>query len=303
MTVISSIGYEGSVDYAEWAELMSGQFSPYGVFGDSSFQVSIGPGDREVLIQPGMAGGAGVLDVSGDVESVQAAPVASGSRWDTLVLRRDWDVKRTTPVLIQGGPEKAIAAGRLTGPGVRDDQPIALCRFTAAQTAMQESDDLRIWQGPGGVFARGMGALNYLPRLGTRVQVGEVEWVRTLDATNTPVWARGAALDAGWVMLTSFASGWSATAGHQPQLRVQGNRVEIFGAVSRTNAGGITLLTIPAPYRPKNQAFIGAGVNSRGNAYELYLQPTGQLSIPIGYATATFPHNIAVPLTGFWYLD
>lgn len=300
---IASVGYGGDVDYSDWATLMSRQFSPYGVAGAEDFQVSAGPGDREVLILPGAAGGHGILDVSNGIESVLAAPVASGSRWDTLVLRRDWESEQTTPVLIQGGPEKAIAAGRLTGPGVRDDQPIALCRFSAAQTVMQESGDLRVWQGAGGAFARSSGVLDYLTDIGTQVQIGGVTWARVLNAAGAPVWARGAALDSGWVILTSFAAGWSAAAGHQPRLRVQGDRVEIFGAVSRTNAGGINLLTIPGPYRPKDQAFIGAGVNSRGNAYELYLAPTGQLSIPIGYATATFPHNIAVPLTGFWYLD
>ena len=139
--MITSTGFDGTVDYAEWAALTSHMGAQYGVVGKDSFAVSVGVGDRVLNVQPGLAAGQGILDESDAVENLTGAAVASGNRWDLVALRRAWGSSTSTLVLIQGGSAASLPA-RSTTPGVQDDQPLALVRFSAGQTAAQEIIDL-----------------------------------------------------------------------------------------------------------------------------------------------------------------
>lgn len=180
---ITSIGYEGTVDYADWAVLITSQGAPYSVFAADGFAVAAGAGTREVTVQPGRASGHGILDDSDAVETLTGASVSSGSRWDLVALRRDWAAGTTTPVLIQGTSSKAIPT-RETDPGVEDDQPIALVRFAAGLTAVQEVVDLRVWKG---AVARDLLARDYHTDIGSRLRILGVTWVLGFDGT-TPTW-------------------------------------------------------------------------------------------------------------------
>lgn len=185
--MITSTGFEGTVDYAEWATLTSHMGAQYGVIEKDSFAVSAGSGDRVVNVQPGTAAGQGILDVSDAVTPLVGAPVASGNRWDLVALRRDWSTSTSTLVLIQGGSSASIPA-RSTTPGVEDDQPLALVRFAAGQTAVQEVIDLRVWHGDGGLAARHLLVRDYLNRIGTRIWIQGVTWVIGFDATGNVTW-------------------------------------------------------------------------------------------------------------------
>ena len=109
---ITSVGFERAVTYAELGVLLQHAGAQYSVFGPDAFAVSAGTGDRVLDVQAGRAAGQGILDTSDAVEHLTAAPVASGNRWDLVVLRRDWGAKATTPVLIQGTAAQEIPAGR-----------------------------------------------------------------------------------------------------------------------------------------------------------------------------------------------
>ncbi|MGQ7313367.1 hypothetical protein ACUOFU_16800 [Microbacterium arabinogalactanolyticum] len=185
--MITSTGFEGTVDYAEWSQLTSHMGAQYGVVGKDSFAVAAGTGDRVLSVQPGTAAGQGILDESDAVESLVGAPVASGNRWDLVALRRQWGAKASTLVLIQGGSAASIPA-RSTTPGVEDDQPLALVRFSAGQTAAQEVIDLRVWHGDGGLAARHALVRDYLTRIGTRIWINGVTWVIGFDASGNQTW-------------------------------------------------------------------------------------------------------------------
>lgn len=184
---ISSTGFDGTVDYAEWATLTSHMGAQYGVVGKDSFAVAIGAGDRVLTVQPGTAAGQGILDASDAVESLTGAPVASGNRWDLVALRRAWGSSTSTLVLIQGGSTASLPA-RSTNPGVEDDQPLALVRFSAGQTAAQEIIDLRVWNGDGGLAARHLLVRDYLDRIGTRIWINGITWVIGFDSSGNPTW-------------------------------------------------------------------------------------------------------------------
>nr|WP_274635526.1 hypothetical protein [Microbacterium bovistercoris] len=188
---ITSKGYSGTVNYADWAQLASMLGAQYSVLGVGALAASAGTGDREVKVSAGSAAGQGILDTSDAVASLTGAAVASGSRWDLVALRRDWTANdnagESTLVLIQGSAAKAIPT-REMGPGVKDDQPLWLVRFTAGQTAPQEFVDLRCWHGDGGLAAKNLMARDYLTRIGTRVWIQGITWVLGFNSSGLAAW-------------------------------------------------------------------------------------------------------------------
>jgi hypothetical protein len=187
MTIISK-GYEGTVNYADWAVLTSHLGAQYSVFGTDAFGVTFGSGDREVIVGTGRAAGQGILDDNPEPVSLVGAAVGAGNRWDLIALRRDWTTSETVPVLIPGSSTKALPIDREVDPGAIDDQPLALVRFAAGQTAPQEVVDLRCWHGDGGVVAKDLLVRDYLTRLGTRVWVQGITWVYGFNSTGLPSW-------------------------------------------------------------------------------------------------------------------
>ncbi len=150
MPINSSVGYEGTVDERGWARLSFHFGRTYGFGGQNHWRVQPVPGvDRTVRVTAGSGYGRGVLDTASDTD-IQLPPVASGSRWDTIVARRDWQPRpgTTTFEYVTGGTSQALAGGlNTTTPGVIDDQPLALVQITAGQTAPTAVVDLRegVW--------------------------------------------------------------------------------------------------------------------------------------------------------------
>jgi hypothetical protein len=188
---ITSVGYEGTVDEGQWARLASRLGADYWVEGASHWRVTpVSSADRTVRIATGTGGGHGVRDTSDSEVTVQGEVASSGSRWDLVVAHRDWQDDLTTFEIITGTSTKQIPSGRDNNPGVVDDQPIALVRFTAGQQLPTEIIDLRCWHGNGGVVAASTEALSYLGAVGSQVTVDGVLWVRELDTQDSPVWVR-----------------------------------------------------------------------------------------------------------------
>lgn len=185
---ITSVGYERAITYAELGVLLQYAGAQYSVFGADALAVSVGTGDRGLSVQTGKAAGQGIFDTSDAAVALTGAPVASGDRWDLVALRRDWTAKTSTPVIVQGTSAQAIPAARLSEPGVQDDQPLALVRFSAGQAAAQEILDLRVWHGDGGCFAKSRMVRDFLTRIGTRIYVTDRTYVLTVNSAGTPTW-------------------------------------------------------------------------------------------------------------------
>lgn len=145
---ITSIGYEGSVNEQQWGKLAPRLGVDESV-GDGLSASVLTTSDRTVRLGPGFATGWGVHDISDTNVDLQAPIVSSGSRWDTVAIRRTWKVAAvpgfTTFVVVQGTSAKTIAAGLNNQPGVIEDQPIYLIRSAAGQTLLQEIFDIRQW--------------------------------------------------------------------------------------------------------------------------------------------------------------
>lgn len=184
-----SLGYAGSVTETTGRDYFNRiGSSKYGVVGADDLKVSVTTGDRMLLVGAGTAWGHNIMDTLGVSVSVQLDAVASGSRWDMVVLRRD--VTARTTVEVVKGTASLVLPSLTTSSASHPDQPLALVRVMAGQTTVQEIIDLRCWAGPGGVVIADAMALSYLDTPGTTVHHGRDTWVRTVGQTGAS-WIRG----------------------------------------------------------------------------------------------------------------
>ncbi|RJU01973.1 hypothetical protein D6T65_04965 [Arthrobacter frigidicola] len=175
---IVSAGYDGTVDEVQFAKLLK----RYSVVGAADFAASTIAGDRMVSIPGGTALGPGTVDVASDLAPIQFASAGTGTRWDMVVLRRDWQPPGglTELRIIQGGGVKALpAVGTSDGawnrrPGIRDDQPLYLQEVKG--NILGERVDLRCWAANGGLAAADSFAKAYLNEPGTSLTVGDTVW-------------------------------------------------------------------------------------------------------------------------------
>lgn len=191
VAITDSVGYEGTIDEPDWAELMAfAAGRRYGVVNSGDWKVSVGAADREVRISAGVGFGCGVLDKTTSEVSLTLPAPAQDSRWHLIVVRRDWQANVSKFDSIPGPTGTAAIPTRETTPGTLDDQPIALVRVQAGQTQVVEIRDLRIWGGEGGTLAADELARQYVGRLGTSMMINGVLWNRVLNAVGSPAWMR-----------------------------------------------------------------------------------------------------------------
>lgn len=191
MAIITA-GYDGTVDETQFAEILH----RYSVVGPDDFKATTQAGDRIVAISDGVALGPGTRDVATGIAPIQFA-VASGTRWDLVVLRRDWQPPggATTVEIVQGGSTRTFPAVGTAGtnwnrrPGIVDDQPLYLQEVNG--TLLGQRVDLRCWAGHGGLFAKDDLVRTYLDRVGADIDVNGSVWTRRLGANDIPEWVKG----------------------------------------------------------------------------------------------------------------
>lgn len=190
MAIISK-GYDGTILEGEWGQIVAfGGGTDYNVGGPEDWKVLVGSGDRAVRVRPGMALGHGVRDIN-DSDVVLSLPsVASGSRWDMIVARRNWSSNATTVARIEGVGIASIPTRNIT-PGTLDDQPLALVQVIQGQSQVGQIIDLRVWSGPGGLFATDRLVMGFLTRVGTIVTIDRQQYMRDIILpAGTPAWTR-----------------------------------------------------------------------------------------------------------------
>jgi hypothetical protein len=209
----TSAGYDGTVDEKQFAGMLSkGGASEYGVDLAGDFAVTAVAGqDRTVSIAPGTAWGHSVVDVMDVNETRALAAPASGSRWDMIVLRRDWQPPggATTVAVVQGGPSSLTLPGRAMGKGVIDEQPLALVRVDAGSTTIGQIIDLRCWGRNGGVTAKSELVMQYLGAIGAEVRIGRSTYSLNINQDNSTSWIKSE----GTYMKRSGATGYTLGAG------------------------------------------------------------------------------------------
>jgi hypothetical protein len=296
---IVSAGFDQTIDEVQFARMSRFMGAEYAVGTDADFKVTpVTTADRTVRVAPGAAYAHGVLCDSGSAVNLQSTIVTSGSRWDTVVLRRDWQPPggTATLMLLTGSATKLIAASRLSGPGVLDDQPLALVRFTAGQNLPQEIVDLRAF--PSKVFAAADLAALPNATLGTEAVVGGKRWRREMDSSGNLAWILDRTnIDAGIIAATktngtavSPGAGYVLASNYANRgLRI-GNFIHLDISLRRTGAevspgATATVASVSNDFRPDEPIAVPMVYYSSGGSFGGMLQvyPDGDVNTVSGY--------------------
>src|SRR5690625_446458 len=192
-----------SIDAIQWARMASHLGAEYWVGGTTDWAVRpVSGADRTVTVGVGTGGGHGVQDEVTEPEPVQFEPLNSGTRWDTVVARRDWANAETTFVALRGGTARAIAS-RATEPGAVDEQPVALCQLQSVTggTRIGTIDHLSPRVSPGGMIVHHPESLAFLTKPGAKVYVVSEgrEYHRVLTSQGVGTWREVPTEDSGQV--------------------------------------------------------------------------------------------------------
>lgn len=241
---ITSIGYDGSVNEAQWAKLIPmASASHYGVDDAGHWKVTAHPTlGLGVNIASGTGWGQGVVDTSDATVALASTSVTSGTRWDMVVARRNWSGTggSTTFAFVKGSSSKTIPS-RNHAPGSLDDQPLALVQFTAGSSAPTSIIDLRAWARNGGVVAMDELSLGYLKEPGAQVKIGGVLWSCYINANGSPVWSKSAA--DGYIPMLGMGNALAATSPDAGSFYVQAGT-----HTGLTDGMGYGRITFPKPF-------------------------------------------------------
>lgn len=150
---IRSVGYDGSIGEVDWSAYLAPYLgAPDMVARQGDFKVSATTG-LSVQVAPGLAHGFGVTDVSDAAEVIQLDAATSGTRFDCVVLRRDWSGQSNTPTgaatggrttvgFVKGGASQIVPPLQRSG-GQLTEHALALVKVTAGASTVQVVDDLR----------------------------------------------------------------------------------------------------------------------------------------------------------------
>lgn len=272
---ITSTGYAGDVDAAEWAKTIPRVgASTYGVDSLADWAVTAAAGTRNIQIAAGSGWGHGVRDVLSAAVVLSLPAAASGVRWWLIVARRTWAANTTSFELVDAGSVAAIPT-RNENPGMVDDQPLALVRVTTG-AAIAEIKDLRVVAHDGGLLAFDDLTLTYMNRPGTVLRIGLVQWRRWIDATGSPQWEKSGE-STGWADGTKN-TGWTWTSATFAVKKVGGVVFGKVGGAQRTVGWtkGNELGQIPAGYRPESTQW---AVNMWGDGREVFnIQTDGRIT-------------------------
>lgn len=242
---ITSIGYDGTVDEADWTKLMGDAArSTYGVGGGTDWRVTAHPTlARGVSVATGSGWGWGVYDTNSATVSLAGATISSGTRWDMVVARRDWSGTggSTTFAMITGTSSQTLPNRNKT-PGDVDDQPIALVQFTAGQSAPTAILDLRVWSGTGGgLVGNELLCRDYNTDIGTRICIDGEDWLSDVNG-NAQTWFRVSSPQAIQLYDAGNALSWNGSPTNTP-FYVQAGSIQ-----QSTDGNGAARITWPTPF-------------------------------------------------------
>lgn len=242
----TSIGYDGTINERQWAELVPNVgSSTYGIKDADDLKVTAVPGQPlMVSIASGAAWGHGVLDTETANTTITCGTISSGSRWDLIAIRRNWQPLAGGPtsiVVVAGSSAKVIPEAREKTPGVTDDQPLALVQWTAGQTQPTAVVDLRCWAGNGGLVARDTLALTYLDKPGASVTIAGAEWNCVVGNNDTVSWVMSTEL--GRVPVFGLGSAIAGTPAAGTNFLIQAG-----SSINTTDGGSYSRIAFPNPF-------------------------------------------------------
>lgn len=287
---ILSVGYDGPVDEVGSSKLFpTAGSSEYGVVGENDWVATAHPSTAQAInLSIGRGWGHGVYDESDTVTTVQCEPITSGTRWDLIVMDRDWQPLNGLSQFgaVTGGATKALP-DRVEGPGVRDQQPLWLVQWQAGQTQPIAFVDLRVWAGNGGMVGKDELVRSYLETVGTRIKINGEIWSFEPLSNGTADWVNEDG-SGPWVDLP-LKSGWrNIGIPARARLIARGALVHVECEVVYDGGAAIyegwIIAELPGGMKPKYATFVAGSTNQyRSGAF--YIIYSGGLAVgpaPVG---------------------
>ncbi|QNQ90712.1 hypothetical protein GP475_08735 [Corynebacterium poyangense] len=158
---ISALGTANTIigpsQYADMVQCLTARFK---VDSPADFKPEKGSGLRVSVAQgSGFAAGARVNSTA--TEQVVISAPSSGSRWDAIVVRVEWQKPEAEIIAIQGNastiPSVVSSGAGVTNninriPGTKYDALLAIVKVTAGRSSIDQIFDMRMWGGDGGPF-------------------------------------------------------------------------------------------------------------------------------------------------------
>jgi hypothetical protein len=286
----TSAGYGGAVTQESWSELSAHLGHHYTVAYPESWAVTPATGDRAISIGPGVGIGHGVRDVTSEAEPMFLPAVTSGTtRYDLVVVRRNWSTKTSSFAIIPGGTTRSLPA-RVVEPGFIDEQPIALVRVNANSTLIGEIVDLRVWGTNGGAVAVSELVRTFLDHPGSRVKIAGEIWSYEKIGADMWDWVNEDG-SSPWVDLV-FLPGWQRVGGGaQPRARLTGRGAFVHvqcEAIYPTGqpVEGWVICRLPGGMQPKEATYVAGTTDNyrragvyviQGDAVRLGPAPVGNV--------------------------
>lgn len=217
---LTSAGFDGTIDEQSWATMSALNGAQYAVAGVHDFEVTPRTGATlTVNVAAGTAFGRGVTVTNSAQITVALDAIASGTRWDAIVIRRTWTSNTVTVDKITGTATRAVPAGRNNTPGTLDDQVIGLVQVTAGNSVPTAVVDMRVWQSKVMMVADLLAITNPILGMeavvlgtGTQTDLLDRRWRYSLDATSNPAWELDSTSLANRPLTISDGAGGVATA-------------------------------------------------------------------------------------------
>jgi hypothetical protein len=311
---LTSVFYDGVVTETDRAKNWAGSPS-YGVYGIGDFEVTSHPSiPYAVLVKSGRAHGWGVTDEAAIDQVVNCDSISTGTRWDLIVVRRNWQPALGGPstlVAIAAGTTPIIPPARKVGPGVEDDQPLALVKWQGGLSAPAQIIDLRVWAGNGGMCAKDDLVRSYLTDVGTEVNINGVSWALQIGANSIAEWAATTPVISS--PLSTADTNWTHN-GQVTKVAAPKGKATVTLADAIWRAGlGFPFSTnvipmipgfVPAGFRPATTFsgwdLITDGADTPAAAMWFQITPSGDLRGRLDSGATTFANNWRVHLSGSW---
>jgi hypothetical protein len=268
---ITAIGFDGTVNEAAFAKLQAyiGHPSSVGALGHFSITPVVGV-DRTVRLAAGDAYQDGVWVNSDANIDLQGGTVATGTRWDTIVLRRNWSTNAVTAVLVAGTSTRAVATGLNATPGTLSDQVLGIVQFTAGQTSPTTIVDMRR------VYTHPPASVDVAADVPNKL-AGEVFYERS--SGKNWQWNGSLLLPLHMTDTGVITAGVTGVTGVQSTANITARMRMLFGIIvnvsldcvtsiahssgSTANMTDIKIANVPAPFRPSTTTYFvwnGGGV-------------------------------------------
>lgn len=317
---IVSVGYDGSVDETQFEKIMGySASSKFGVNSLGAFKASTVAG-QVLQVRLSSAGGsatawtAGVVDAMDADATVQLESPASGTRWDLIVLRRDYQPPggSTSLAVVQGGSAKAIPT-REVASGVLEDQPLWLVRVDAGSAVPAQYVDLRVFARNGGCTANDDMVREYMGSLGTMIEVNGILWLRRVSTSGIEEWAKLLDFtDSGWVFGARSGTGWTSGGGDYIYSRLKNGTVEVRVRLTRNgpdipvsstgDIGNVNIGQITSSHAPSfSVAALGSGAVGRNAS--IYVDGNGLLWLSAVSPGGSIRNGDLISATGSFFKD